>query len=133
MEFTVNEVETALKSLKNRKSPGQDGLQNELLKYGGKKITQVLTDLIQNIITQCEIPDRWRKSTTILMFKKRNKLEPSNYRGIHLLDTAHKLMTKVITNKLNSIISLSDEQQGFSSGRSCCICTETNSTKIHRI
>ena len=28
-------------------------------------------------------------------------------------------MTNVITNKLNSIISLSDEQQGFRSGRSC--------------
>ena len=36
-----------------------------------------------------------------------------------MLDTAHKLMTKVITNKLNSIISLSDEQHGFRSARSC--------------
>mgnify|MGYP000420915844 FL=1 len=53
------------------------------------------------------------------MFKEGDNQEPSNYKGINLLDTAHKLMTKVITNKLNSIISLSDEQQGFRSGRSC--------------
>ncbi|XP_056636715.1 uncharacterized protein LOC130445195 [Diorhabda sublineata] len=39
--------------------------------------------------------------------------------GINLLDTTLKLVTKVITNKINAITSLSKEQQSFRSGRSC--------------
>ena len=69
----------------------------------------MLTDLIQIIILQCRIPDRWKK-ITILKFKKGDKPEISNYRGRNLLDTAHKLMTKVIINKPNSIILLSEKQ-----------------------
>lgn len=52
------------------------------------------------------------------MFKKGDRQEPNNYRGINLLDTTLKLVTKVITNK-NSITSFEDEQQRFRSGRSC--------------
>lgn len=41
------------------------------------------------------------------MFEKGDEQEPSDYRGINSLDTALKLVTKVIGNNLNSIISLS--------------------------
>ena len=42
------------------------------------------------------------------MFKNRDKILTSNYRGINLLSTS-----------LKRLISLQDEQQGFRSGRSC--------------
>lgn len=43
---------------------------------------------------------RLREEKTIVMFKNGDKQEVSKYSGINLLDTAHKLMTKYITNKL---------------------------------
>ena len=53
------------------------------------------------------------------LFKKGDKKLTSNYRGINLLSTSLKLLTKIITNKINGLISLQHEQQGFRSGRSC--------------
>ena len=53
------------------------------------------------------------------MFEKGDKKLPSNYRGINLLNTTLKLTTKIITAKINSLTSLTEEQQGFRSGRSC--------------
>ncbi|XP_048516470.1 uncharacterized protein LOC125502436 [Dendroctonus ponderosae] len=112
-----SDVENALQKLRNRKSAEQDGIQNELLKYGGQRLTEELTTVIEKIIYQHKIPDEWRTSTTVLMFQQRGMR--ANYRGINLLSTALKLTPKVITNKINNLKSLADEQQGFISGRSC--------------
>ena len=88
--------------MKNKKSARQDGIPNELLKYGGQHLTEELTKLIQKMFYQHKIPDEWRTSTTILMFKKGDKKLPSNYRGINLLNITLKLTTKIITAKINS-------------------------------
>lgn len=58
----------------------------KLLKYG----------LIEKILTQYKVPDRWKTSTIILTFKKGDKQAPTNYKNINLLDTTWKLVTKVI-------------------------------------
>lgn len=47
-----------------------------------------------------------------------HKQEPTNYRSFDLLDTTLKLVTKVITNNINSITKLKDKQQGFRLERS---------------
>ncbi|XP_057667253.1 uncharacterized protein LOC130900571 [Diorhabda carinulata] len=94
-------MQAVIKQLKNRKSPGQDGLINELLKYGGESLAMQLTTLIKKIVSHQKIPDDW----TILMFKKGVKNIPTNYRGINLLGRTLKLATKVITNKINSLIT----------------------------
>lgn len=49
------EVENELKSLKNRKSPGPDGISNEMLKYGGVELILRMTQQFQNIIKQNEV------------------------------------------------------------------------------
>lgn len=79
------DVQRALRLLKNRKSPGQDSIPNKVLKHDGQRLIQHLTNIINQILNQHTIRDEWRTNTTILMFKKGNKKEPGNYRGINLL------------------------------------------------
>ncbi|XP_043498354.1 uncharacterized protein LOC122521574 [Polistes fuscatus] len=95
------DMRKALYGLKNRKSPGQDGIANELLKYGGERSVQELTILTQRILEQKKIPDEWRTSIMILLFKKGDKKQPGNYRGINLLCTTLKLVTEVISNLIS--------------------------------
>ena len=76
--ISKKDVKVALKKLKNRKSPGVDGITNELLKYGGESIIEQLLILINKILQSHKIPDEWRISRTVLLFKKGDKGVPSN-------------------------------------------------------
>ena len=117
---TINdvEVEAKIKKLKNRKSPGTDGIPNELLKYGGPELASKLSQLFNKILKETETPEEWHNSITIPIFKKGQKTCPENYRGITLLNTTMKLFTGVLKDKLERHITNAEEQQGFTKGRS---------------
>lgn len=117
--ITEQEVEETIKTLKNRKSAGHDEIPNELLKYGGKPLIHQLTKLINAVINTQYIPQDWKTSVLILLYKKGEKSDPRNYRGINLLCTVLKLTTKIIARRLEGDLYLEDEQQGFHKGRSC--------------
>lgn len=59
--------------MKNRKSAGTDQIQNELLKYGGDRIIEQLATLLTKIFQEERIPDEWRTSILITLFKKGDK------------------------------------------------------------
>jgi len=118
ISISKEDIERELRSLKNRKSPGPDDIFNEMLKYGGTELTFQLTQLFQQIFKLVTIPTAWKQSTIILLFKKRSKRNPDNYRGITLLNTTLKLFIKVILSKLLQYMLPRDEQQGFRKNRS---------------
>jgi len=81
--------------------------------------------LIFNLsLSQCRFPSIWKESFIIPLFKKGNKSDISNYRGIAKLSSIPKLFEKIITCQLQhhcrSIISPC--QHGFTRCRS----TSTN-------
>jgi hypothetical protein len=49
LQITLEEDEDVLKKGKNYTAPGPRGIPMELLKYGGEKITKVLTALMTSI------------------------------------------------------------------------------------
>ena len=100
--LSKEDIEKKLRSLKNRKSPGPDGIFNEML----TELTLHLTQLFQQIFKLCTIPKAWKQSTIIPLFQKGSKTNPDNYRGITLLNTILKLFTKVILHKFFNICSL---------------------------
>ena len=55
------------------------------------------------------------------IYKKGNRKDTNNYRGISLLNSAYKTYAKIITNRLNTITEtlLLEEQNGFRQNRSC--------------
>lgn len=75
------------------------------------------------------IPDKWRTSILILLFKRGDKLDPS--KGINLLIMTLKLTTKTIAMLLNDLLAWEDEQQGFLQRFN--FCSLTNSGKFPRI
>ena len=64
------------------------------------------------------LPEDWKTNITIPIFKKGERGNPENYRGINLLNTHLKLTTAIIAKMLTNTVTLEDEQQGFKRGRS---------------
>ena len=56
-EMSDEELEQSLKSVKNRKAAGPDGLDSELFKYGGTALSNRLLELINKRWKERSIPE----------------------------------------------------------------------------
>lgn len=109
----------ALGKLKKLKSPGEDKILTELLKYGANILNKQTQELIQKIISQNEIPDEWGRAVMLLFYKKGDRKDPNNYQGINLLNATLKLRIRIIRNKISERTIFEEEQEVFRTGRSC--------------
>ena len=64
-EFTFDEVRGCMRSLKNHKAAGGDGIPSELLKYSGGTGVQVLTHLFNAVLATRCVPSAWRKGIVV--------------------------------------------------------------------
>ncbi|CAH2039647.1 unnamed protein product, partial [Iphiclides podalirius] len=65
------EVETALKKMANKKSPGPDGIPVEAWKCLGERGVYILTHLFQKAIESSSIPDVWRLRAIVPLYKEK--------------------------------------------------------------
>ena len=65
----VSEVREALKRMENGKSVGQDGIPIEVWKCLGEEGVTWLTKLFNEILWSKKMPDDWRKSTLVPIYK----------------------------------------------------------------
>ena len=115
--ITNKEVEEAISNLNNGKSGGTDKILPEMLKRGGKSVTEYLTALYNVIYNSRKFPYEWSKAIVIPIHKKGRKDLPDNYRGISLINMMCKGYTSILTQRLNKWVEekklLCDEQAGF--------------------
>ena len=71
-----------VKCIKKRKTGGSDGLVGELLKYGGSGMVCLLEQLFSVVWHEQTVPRQWREGLIVNLFKKGDRKNPSNYRGI---------------------------------------------------
>lgn len=109
------EIEQAINSQKNDKTPGKDNITNEVLKSMCTSLVTPLQALFNNILRTGKTPNQWSKSTIILLHKKGDRSDLANYRPINLLSNVYKVFSKIILNRIT--ISLEEnqprEQAGF--------------------
>jgi hypothetical protein len=55
----------------------------------------------QNWFKQEELPNQWKESIIISIYKKDDKTDCSNYRGISLLPTSYKMLSNILFSKLS--------------------------------
>ncbi|CAG9841192.1 unnamed protein product [Diabrotica balteata] len=73
-----------------------------MLKYGGKVVINTVHFLFNKILKEKRIPNNWKESVTIILYKKGDKADIKNYRPITLLNAMYKLITKMLTNRLTT-------------------------------
>jgi hypothetical protein len=73
------EMEMAIEKLKRRKSPGIGQIPAELIKASTRTIQSETYKLIISIWNQGELPEQWKESIIVLVYKKGDKTDCSNY------------------------------------------------------
>jgi len=105
--------------MKSRKAIGPDSIPVEIWKSSGEDGVAWLTDFFNVIFKIARIPQEWRHSTIIPLYKNKGDAQNcKNYRGIKLLSHTLKLWEQVIEGRLKTSIEISKNQFGFRPGRS---------------
>lgn len=116
--ITYGEVKAAITRAKSGKAAGPSGVVGEMLKASGDVGVKWVTALCNAIIKEGKIPDDWKKSWMVNVYKgKGDALECGSYRGIKLLDHVMKVLERVVEKKVRNKVVINDMQFGFRPGR----------------
>lgn len=122
--ITALELEDVVLKLPNRKSPGPDGIPNEILKIVVPHIREDLAQAISNCLAAGAIPARLKDSITVTLRKeaKPDYSLPGSYRPIALENTLAKVIEKVVADRISAAAEahalLPWNQMGARRGRS---------------
>ncbi|GJR07719.1 retrovirus-related pol polyprotein LINE-1 [Tanacetum coccineum] len=111
------EVRAALQRMGRNKAVGPDQIPIEAWRYLEDEEVKWLTCLFNKIFLGAKMPDEWRLSEVIPIYKKKGDVQAcSNYRGIKLLSHTMKLWERVLEIRLRRETRVSENQFGFMSG-----------------
>jgi hypothetical protein len=114
------EVEIAITKLKKYKSPGSYQISAELIRAGGETLRSEIHKLGNSIWSTEELPDQWKESIIVPVYKKDDKADCNNYRGISLLSASYKIVFNILLSRLSPYTDqiMWDYQCGFGRNRS---------------
>lgn len=81
-EPTIEEVKEIINKSRDGKAPGKDGINIELIKYGGNTLHKRIYYLIKKIWNEERMPEEWEIGQIVTLHKKGDQHECKNYRGI---------------------------------------------------
>lgn len=115
--FTINELMDVVKCLKTNKS--FIGICPGLFAVLPLSWKIFFLTVFNFIFSYTCYPFSWCFNKLITLFKKGNRLNCSNYRGISIMDTLAKIYDMLIMNRLTIWCSIDKCQAGAQKGRGC--------------
>jgi len=110
-------------------SPGIDQIPAELIKTVGRKIRSDIYKIINSIFNTEILPDEWKESIFVPIYKRSDKTDGNNFRGISLLSTVYRILSINLLSRLTLYGEeiIGDYQCKFRHNRSTtdhvfCIC-----------
>ena len=99
------EVKRALESITVNKASGGDRVPAELFKILKDDAVKVLHSIRQQIWKTQQWPQNWKRSVFILIPKKGNAQECSNYCTVIFISDASKVMLKILQTRLQQCVN----------------------------
>ncbi|CAB0035524.1 unnamed protein product [Trichogramma brassicae] len=120
---TLNELKGAQSRIKERSTPGPDGIPNSALKIAIASRPDIFLRVYTTCLETGVFPSGWKRQRLVLLPKSgKPPDEPSSYRMLCMLDTAGKILERIICDRLEAFIErprgLSERQYGYRKGRS---------------
>jgi hypothetical protein len=87
--------------LESYKFPGSNKIPVELTQAEGGTLRSEIHKLINSIWSKEELPDQWKESIIVPIYKKGDKTDCNNYQGISFLPTSYKILFNILLTSLN--------------------------------
>lgn len=125
--LSPNELIKVIKTLKNSKAVGHDGIRTDIIKQSMFLIAEPLTHVLNLSLMQGSFPEILKKSVVRPLYKKGDRSEMSNYRPVTLIPIFSKIYEKIMYNRLIQFLEsknvLDDQQHGFRKSRCTSLAT----------
>jgi hypothetical protein len=122
-DFDFHELSVAINSLSKKKAAGPDTIVNEMWICLSDSHRLMLLDCINECWRSNNLPSSWSEIIISPIYKKGPKNDPSNYRPISLVNTCLKLLTSLMTGRLNTWCEenkkVSEFQAAYKKGTGC--------------
>ncbi|CAB0039986.1 unnamed protein product [Trichogramma brassicae] len=119
---TMEELRGACRRIKDHTAPGPDGVPNAAIKIAIATHPDIFLQVYTACLRTCVFPACWKRQRLALLPKPgKPPEEPSSYRPLCMLDTAGKILERLICDRLEVMTEspwgLSEHQYGFRKGR----------------
>ena len=118
--FTLTELKDQIKSLKNDKATGVDGISNEMIKCSSGPLLGIILDFFNINLAKSLVSASWCKGIISPIHKEGDKSNPENFRGICIMNSLLKplcmMLYERIANFLKSKNTINKSQIGFMRG-----------------
>ena len=92
-----SEVLKAIKVMKTGRAAGLSEVNIEMINASGQVGVEVMTELCQKVLDGAGMPDEWKTSVMLSIFKRKGDLkELCFYRGVKLLEHGMKVVERVL-------------------------------------
>lgn len=118
-EFSLQEIESALRSTDKTKAPGPDRINAGVLTMLWPEIKNDVLKFFKDFHHSGILPKGSNSSFIALIPKRPNASHPSDFRPISLMNALTKLLTKVMATRLKALMPdlVSEHQSAFIKGR----------------
>ena len=92
-------VEMTIEKIKEHKSPVFHQVQAELFKAVGRTILYEIHKIEISLWNKKELPEEWKESIIVPMYKKGDKTDCSNCRGKSIRPTTYKGLSNILLSR----------------------------------
>ena len=120
-DFCDNDIDKILQEIDNGKACGPDGIPNEAFKNLNKQFKILLKELYNRVKNEGIVPENWKRGRLILIHKKNELTDISNYRPITIVNAISGIYTRLLNIRLIKVVEhhkiLGEIQGGFRQDR----------------
>ena len=114
---TLDEISTIILAIDPKKSSGPSDINAKCLQLTLPSISSSITRILNLSLSTGSVPSCWKAANVTPVFKKGDKLNPSNYRPISVIPALGKILERVVYTRLMCHLSenniLTPYQSGF--------------------
>ena len=116
--ITEEDMLEVIKEIPTGKSPGPDRLPNKLYKVLASALAPILTEALNEGMRHGRLHPTCIEGLISVLYKKKDRKDPRNYRPITLLNGDYKILTRILTKRMNTAVLqfVSPQQNGFVPG-----------------